>query len=104
MMAFFGVAAVLAVSSLYDDGDDEPRQPLPRTRGGDTKTDLPPLPDEALPKSPDSGRVHAAKRADDSRRPVHLSVSAGDAEFLPANLQQGSLRTTFTVKDDELEI
>lgn len=106
MLAFFGLAAVLAVSGAL--GDDEEKLPAadPLPDGGrplkrESSSGAAPA---AFSTAPESGRMHGAKRSDSSTRPVFLSVSAGDAEFEPAHVQSGALMTRFSVKSDEIEL
>jgi len=110
ILSFFGVAVILAIGGL-DDDDEElvpanvelPNLSRASLRGGlvdlGSATAAP-----AVNHAPESGRMHGAKRSDESTRPVFLSVSAGDAEFEPANVQNGSLVTRFTVKSEEVEL
>lgn len=101
VIGFACLAAVLAVSSAFDDDDEGPAKP--------TGADAPAKPsDPSSASSPtawsESGRVHGAEPSDESTRPVFLSVSAGDAEFEPAKVQGGALRTRFNVKNDDIEL
>lgn len=96
VIGFACLAAVVAISTAFDDDDELPS-------GGTPPEELP-LAKKAAAAPVDTGRMHGAKRADDSTRPVFLSVSAGDAEFEPARVQGGALRTRFTVKSDDIEL
>lgn len=91
VIAFAGLAAVLAVGAgLYDDEESGDGRPAPR--------------DGALRAEEAAAGGVRAVPSDAKNTPVHLSVSAGDAEFEPASVQGGKLETRFTVKNDDVEL
>ena len=108
IFGFGGLIALLVIGGVLQDDDEEAApQKLPADGGWNAASTAVPAGTTGVApakNAPESGRVHAANRSDASTRPVFLSVSAGDAEFEPAKIQGGALRTRFNVKSEEIEL